>query len=167
MCSIHLGHFEFDQLYFFDAENEVFSILYFIFYPIFLNSNEKLSEIDFPAGNNSENPNLHLFHFRKYLYKHTIQRDIRDYILRNFIEITKVNEDIMRLSLADLVDLLSDDALNANNEQSIWEFCLRWIEFDEKSRIGNVPSLLECVRLGLMNQDVSHVIIGCLAKASI
>lgn len=102
---------------------------------------------------------IFFFHFRKCLFKHEVQRDIRQYILRNFIEITKLNEDIIYLSCADLLDLISDDALNAKNEQPIWEFCLRWIEFDEKNRIENVPSLLEGVRLGLMNQDVRHIII--------
>lgn len=109
---------------------------------------------------------ISLIFSRKCLYKHRVQREIRVYILRNFIEITKMNEDIIYLSCADLLDLISDDALNAKNEQPIWEFCLRWIEFDEKNRIQNVPSLLEGVRLGLMNQDVRHIIILLLFSQS-
>lgn len=103
-----------------------------------------------------------LFCSRKYLYNHEIQSELREYILRNFIEIIKLNEDVVYLSCADLLDIISDDALNTKHEHTIWEFCLRWIEFDEKNRTQNVPSLLEGVRLGLMNQDVSRIIITAL-----
>lgn len=92
--------------------------------------------------------------FRKCVYKHDIHRIIREFILRNFIEITNDNEDVLRLSSDDLVDIINEDALNAKNEEPIWEFCLRWIEFDEKNRFEHVTRLLESVRLGLINQDV-------------
>lgn len=96
------------------------------------------------------------FIFRKYLYKHEIQRTIRGYILCNFIEISKHNDKLLTLSIEELVDLINDDALNAKNEEPIWEFCLRWIEFDEKNRPASVPKLLESIRLGLMNKNVRH-----------
>ena len=75
--------------------------------------------------------------------------------MRHFISVAKSNADILSLSCDDLVELiLSDDALNSNSEEPVWELCLRWIEFDEENRKQYVPRLLENVRLGLMKQDV-------------
>lgn len=91
---------------------------------------------------------------RKSLYKHEVHRIIRDFILKHFIEITKDNDDIINLQIEDLLDIINDDALNAKNEEPIWEFCVRWIEFDEKNRFEYVPQILEGIRLGLINQDV-------------
>ena len=81
--------------------------------------------------------------------------------MRHFISVAKSNADILSLSCDDLVELiLSDDALNSNSEEPVWELCLRWIEFDEENRKQYVPRLLENVRLGLMKQDVGRNIIA-------
>lgn len=53
-----------------------------------------------------------------------------------------------------------DDALNSKSEEPVWELCLQWIEFDEENRKKHVTRLLENVRLGLMKQDVRHIIIA-------
>lgn len=97
---------------------------------------------------------------RKCLYKHDIQRKTRTFVLRNFVDVTKLNTDIMELPCDELVDLLMDDGLNSKSEEPIWEFCLRWIEFDERNRKQYVPRLLENIRLGLLKRDVRHIIIG-------
>lgn len=68
--------------------------------------------------------------------------------------------DILSLSCDDLVDIIMDDSLNSKSEEPVWELCLRWIEFDEENRKQHVPRLLENVRLGLMKQDVRHIIIA-------
>lgn len=83
-----------------------------------------------------------------------IHRQIREYILRNFTVIAVCNTDILGLSCEDLLDLISDDMLNTKSEEPIWEFCLRWIEFDEKNRSQSIPLLLNGVRLGLLTQQV-------------
>ncbi|XP_031627271.1 kelch-like protein 10 [Contarinia nasturtii] len=101
---------------------------------------------------NLENAIHLLLMTRKWLYKHEIERSIREYILRNFIEIFQSNDVVLNLSVEDLVDILKDDALNTKTEEPIWELCLRWIEFDEKNRPQYVPQLLACIRLGLMNK---------------
>lgn len=72
---------------------------------------------------------------------------------------------MLTLSCDELVELiLSDDALNSNSEEPVWELCLRWIEFDEENRLQYVPRLLENVRLGLMKKDVIRIIIDFRRK---
>lgn len=97
---------------------------------------------------------LFFFFARKFLYKHEIQRKIREYILSNFLEIAATNIEMLHLSCEDVLDIISDDALNTRSEEPIWDFCLRWIEFDENTRRRNVPKLLGAVRLGLLSQHV-------------
>lgn len=96
------------------------------------------------------------FVFRKWLYKHDIERIIKEYILHNFVEISQTNEDILNVSIDDLVDIIGNDVLNTKSEEPIWELCLRWIEFDEKNRPKYIPRLLTSIRLGLMNRAVRH-----------
>lgn len=69
---------------------------------------------------------------------------------------------MLSLSCEDLLDIINDDALNTKNEEPIWEFCLRWIDFDEKNRRESVPLLLGGVRLGLLGLNVKYIIITIL-----
>lgn len=96
------------------------------------------------------------------MFKHEIQRKVREYVLYNFLEIVAINNEMLSLSCEDLLDIINDDALNTKNEEPIWEFCLRWIDFDEKNRRESVPLLLGGVRLGLLGLNVKYIIITIL-----
>lgn len=101
------------------------------------------------------------FHFiiiffvhRKFLYRHKIQKTVRAYVLGHFLEIITSNEELLRLPCEELLDIINDDALNTKSEAPIWEFCIKWIQFDEKHRLQSIPVLLSSVRLGLLDKNV-------------
>lgn len=91
------------------------------------------------------------------MYNHEIQRVIKEYILRNFLEIAATNEDLLSLSCNDLLDIINDDALNTKCEEPVWELCVRWIQTDEQNRIKKFPEILEGVRLGLLKEEVKFI----------
>lgn len=89
--------------------------------------------------------------------RNDIQRtltNIHVYILSNFLEIAATNEDLLSLPCEDILDIIGDDALNTKTEEPVWEFCLRWIEYDETNRLQSIPLLLNGVRLGLLTKKV-------------
>lgn len=97
---------------------------------------------------------------RRYVYAHEIQNKLRNYVLHNFHQFTDVNrEEISNLSIDDLFDVIADDKLNVQTEESVWEYCLRWIQFDEKNRVQYIRKLLQGIRLGLMDSNVRLMII--------
>ena len=68
------------------------------------------------------------------------------------------NEEMMSMPCEELLDIINDDALNTRNEAPIWEFCLKWIAFDEENRLQNLPSILRSIRLGLLDRSVKFSI---------
>lgn len=62
---------------------------------------------------------------------------------------------MLRLPCEELLDIINDDALNTKTEVSIWEFCLKWIGFDEENRLKSMPLILRSIRLGLLDKDVN------------
>lgn len=80
---------------------------------------------------------------------------MRRYILCHFLEIIASNEECLSLSCDDVLDLIKADALNTKSEVPIWEFCQKWIAFDEENRLQILPSLLRSIRIGLLHQNVN------------
>lgn len=106
------------------------------------------------------NKNCFFFCFffnRKYIFKHKVQGQLRNYILYNFIRIIEINKEIFDLPCDDLYDLITDDILNVHAEETVWEFCLRWIEYDEQNRMQFTMKLLQGIRFGLMNLNVNSI----------
>lgn len=104
---------------------------------------------------------MHPFSYtRRYVYAHEIQNKLRNYVLHNFHQFTGVNkEEILNLSIDDLFDVIADDKLNVQNEESVWEHCVRWIQFDEKNRVQYTQKLLQGIRLALMDPNVGLMMI--------
>lgn len=88
------------------------------------------------------------------MYRHEVQKKVREYILCHFLEIITSNEEMLTLPCDQLLDMINDDALNTNNEAPVWEFCLKWIQFDEETRLQHLPLILRSVRLGLLEKNV-------------
>lgn len=77
------------------------------------------------------------------------------YLLRNFEEVALKSEELIQMPLIELQAILNDDFLNVKDEYLVWECILRWIEYDRESRQKDVPTLLQSIRLGCLNAQVS------------
>lgn len=85
---------------------------------------------------------------------HEVQNHLRRYLLQNFQRIIEINKEFINFTADDLFDVIADDTLNVQNEEIVWECCLRWIQYDEVNRIQFTQKLLQAIRLGLMDPNV-------------
>jgi len=70
--------------------------------------------------------------------------------MRNFIEISRESEELLDLTLEEVLEIFGNDELNVKNEEVVWEAALRWVEHDAENRRHHVVELLKQVRTGLM-----------------
>uniref|UniRef100_A0A3B4VFJ4 Kelch like family member 10 n=2 Tax=Seriola dumerili TaxID=41447 RepID=A0A3B4VFJ4_SERDU len=72
------------------------------------------------------------------------------YILRHFEEIVCVSQELLELSVQELVAIIENDHLNVKEENTVFETVLRWINHLPEQRQSLISVLLPKVRLGLM-----------------
>jgi len=70
--------------------------------------------------------------------------------MRQFVEVSKLSDELLELSVDEVISLFSDDELNVKNEEVVWEAALRWISQDPENRKSYIVDLLKTVRTGLM-----------------
>jgi hypothetical protein len=75
----------------------------------------------------------------------------KTYVLRHFRDFSRTPDFLQLEEACQVVDLLSDDGLNARNEAAVFEAVRNWVEFKPLERTPNIPELLQCVRFGLMS----------------
>lgn len=80
----------------------------------------------------------------------------RAYILKYFVEVAKKSQQIEMLKFEDFIEIIKDDMLNCREEETVWELCLKWIDFEpeQRSKSDCVYKLLQGVRLGLLETKV-------------
>lgn len=71
--------------------------------------------------------------------------------MRNFTSVSKLNDEILELSLDDVLSILGNDHLNVKNEEVVWEAAIRWVNHKPDERKGYIIDLLKQVRTGLMD----------------
>ncbi|XP_078678581.1 kelch-like protein 24 [Branchiostoma floridae x Branchiostoma belcheri] len=79
-------------------------------------------------------------------------RKARDLARSRFSKVIKT-EEFLQLPKQYLVDYLSDDELNTENEEEIYKAIIRWIKFDRESRSQDLDQLIELVRLPFVTPE--------------
>jgi kelch-like protein 10 len=67
--------------------------------------------------------------------------------------VSQCSEELLKLPIKDLAEILSDDQLNVINEEDVWHCVLRWIGHDTENRKVHVLELMKTVRLGLLDKN--------------
>lgn len=91
---------------------------------------------------------------RATLYQHDLDAQIKMYILRNFLDVAKRSDQLMRIEFEEFFEIISDDRLNVKAEEPVWECCVKWIDGDVDRRRSHTKALLSVIRLGLMGLNV-------------
>lgn len=66
------------------------------------------------------------------------------------------NEEFNNLSQSKLTELLSDDELIVDSEETVYEAAMRWLDHSSENRLGEFHHVLECVRLPMINPYYLH-----------
>lgn len=79
--------------------------------------------------------------------------------MRNFANVTKDSEELLELTLSEVLSIFGDDELNVKNEEVVWEAAIRWISHDPNDRRLCIVELLRQIRTGLMETQyfMEHV----------
>ena len=67
------------------------------------------------------------------------------------------SKELLELTMEDFFDIVNDELLNVKDEQSVWECCIRWIDYDPTNRTKHLTKLMRGVRLGLLTNSVGIV----------
>ncbi|XP_051267356.1 kelch-like protein 40b [Dicentrarchus labrax] len=76
----------------------------------------------------------------------------RNYACERFQLISR-DEDFLQLLPSELAAILSNDKLNVETEEAVFEALMNWVSRDTESREKELPGLLDCVRLRLVSED--------------
>lgn len=87
---------------------------------------------------------------RNYFCTH-LENDAMRFILRNFQEICEKSNELLMLSLEEMVEILGHEELNVKTEEPVFETIIRWIDRDVESRKQHIFPLLQCIRLCLLS----------------
>ncbi|XP_063443616.1 kelch-like protein diablo [Mytilus trossulus] len=95
-----------------------------------------------------------------------LQQKSKVYILHHFQSVWQ-HEEFLELTKVKLVEILSDDDLNIDNEEIVYHAAIQWLDHDVGNRRNGFESVLECVRLPLVScyfihdHVESHEVIKC------
>lgn len=73
----------------------------------------------------------------------------RDYICDRF-EFLVRDQDFQQLGSGELAAIITCDSLNVEKEETVFEALMKWVEYDPRERLRDLPDLLHCVRFRLM-----------------
>ncbi|TKS87712.1 Kelch-like protein 40b [Collichthys lucidus] len=76
----------------------------------------------------------------------------RNYACERFQLISR-DEEFLQLLPSELAAILANDNLNVETEEMVFEALMNWVSWDTESRNKELPGLLDCVRLRLVNEN--------------
>lgn len=76
----------------------------------------------------------------------------RNFACEHFHLISR-DEDFFQLLPSELAAILTNDNLSVETEEAVFEALVNWVSRDTESREKELPGLLDCVRLRLVNED--------------
>lgn len=102
---------------------------------------------------------ISIMQFARSHFCQDLARDAETYLLRNFNDVSVKSDEILLLSLEDFKAIVSHDDLNVKSEETVWEAILRWIEYDAEKRKPHIVTLMQTIRLGLLDTQffLEHV----------
>ncbi|XP_029384792.1 kelch-like protein 40b [Echeneis naucrates] len=76
----------------------------------------------------------------------------RNYACERFQLISR-DEEFLQLLPSELAAILTNDNLNVETEEAVFEALMNWVSRDTETRENELPGLLDCVRLRLVSDD--------------
>ncbi|KAF7213837.1 kelch-like protein 40b [Nothobranchius furzeri] len=76
----------------------------------------------------------------------------RNYALERFQLISR-DEDFLQLRPSELAAILTNDNLNVETEEVVFDALMNWVSRDTENRLKELPDLLDCIRLRLVTDE--------------
>ncbi|KAG1654455.1 Kelch-like protein 10 [Nymphon striatum] len=104
--------------------------------------------IEYMLKNMDHHNCIGLWRFSSFYSFIKLRNEAKKFILKHFANVLGESEEYYDLTVDELKDILDDGRLNVLNETIVWEAVLKWVEFDEESRLTHYSALLRTVRIG-------------------
>ncbi|XP_021928737.1 kelch-like protein 10 [Zootermopsis nevadensis] len=75
-----------------------------------------------------------------------LEAHARSFVLRHFVQVSQQSGELLELPVEELQEIITSEELNAEDEETVWECILRWINHDPDNRKGHIAGLLKGVR---------------------
>lgn len=93
---------------------------------------------------------ISIMQFARKYFCNKLANEAEIYLLRHFPEVAVESQEILNISLDDFKCITNHDELNVKSEETVWEAVLRWIDFDPENRKQHIVTLMQTIRLGLL-----------------
>jgi len=80
-----------------------------------------------------------------------LEKDAMKFLLRNFQEVSEKSNELLALTLEEMIEILSHDELNVKTEEPVFATIIRWIDHSPSTRKEHIFPLLQCIRLCLLS----------------
>lgn len=84
----------------------------------------------------------------------TFKEMVKNYAMDHFIEVVRCDE-FSHIEGQHLKELLSNDNLNVDSEEDVFEALAEWVEYDLSEREASFPELIRVVRVKHLRKSVS------------
>ncbi|XP_078572261.1 kelch repeat and BTB domain-containing protein 2-like isoform X4 [Branchiostoma floridae x Branchiostoma japonicum] len=93
-----------------------------------------------------------------------VQNDCLQLIHKHFVEVASSKE-FCSLSVNQLTEIISHDELDVEEETTVWEAVVRWVQHSREDRLHHLPSILPHIRFNLLTSDnmatiLEHPLVG-------
>jgi len=68
----------------------------------------------------------------------------------NFVDVMD-SEEFLLLPVSQLIDIISNDELNVQNEEQVYQAVMNWVRYNVNDRKDNLAQILQHIRFPLMN----------------
>ncbi|XP_078572544.1 kelch repeat and BTB domain-containing protein 2-like [Branchiostoma floridae x Branchiostoma japonicum] len=82
----------------------------------------------------------------------TVQKRCLQLIHSNFVQVASSKE-FYSLSVNQLTEIISHDELDVEEETTVWEAVVRWVQHSKVDRLHHLPSILPRIRFNLLTSD--------------
>ncbi|XP_035688762.1 kelch repeat and BTB domain-containing protein 12-like [Branchiostoma floridae] len=93
-----------------------------------------------------------LYKFADVFSADNVRKRCLQLILINFTEVASSKE-FCSLSVNQLSEIISHDALDVKEETTVWEAVVRWVQHSREDRLQHLPILLPHIRFNLLTSD--------------
>ncbi len=76
----------------------------------------------------------------------------KNFVLDHFNDLMN-SEDILSLEYSDFMEIIQDDDLNVQKEETVYEMVMKWVLFNVQQRSPLLPKVLSHVRLPLIEDQ--------------
>ncbi|XP_066431999.1 kelch-like protein 41 [Eleutherodactylus coqui] len=75
----------------------------------------------------------------------------RDYVCDRFSQICH-EDDFLQLATHELIAIISNDSLNVEKEETVFEAVMKWAKIDKENKVKTLSDVFDCIRFRLMTE---------------